>query len=42
MIGYLYIDGVVLIKNGKIDWKAYADAVLDEDHNWGGRVLSVA
>ena len=42
MIGYFFVDGVVLIKNGKIDWKAYADAVLDEEHNWGGRALIVA
>lgn len=42
MIGFFLVDGIVLIKNGKVDWKAYADAVLDEEHHWGTRTLTVA
>ena len=42
MVGYFYVDGVVLIKNGEINWKAYADAVHDETHNWGCKELKVA
>ena len=41
MIGYLYVDGVVLVKNGKIDWKAYGNAVFDKEHAWGMRQLGV-
>ena len=41
MIGYFFVDGVVLIKNGKIDWKAYAEAVLDEEHHWCDRKLMI-
>lgn len=41
MVGYFFVDGVTLVKNGEINWRAYADAVTDEDHNWGGRELKV-
>lgn len=41
MVGYFFVDGVTLIKNGEIDWKAYADAVLDEDHGWGRKELTI-
>ena len=41
MVGYFMVDGVVLIKNGEIDWKAYADAVLDEEHGWAGKELAI-
>ncbi len=41
MVGYFFVDGVVLVKNGKIDWKAYADAVFDKEHAWGMRQLGV-
>lgn len=41
MIGYFWVDGVELIKNGEINWKAYADAVLDEEHGWAGKELTV-
>lgn len=41
-VGYVYIDGVTLVKNGEIDWKAYGKAVLDDDHSWGGRTLAIA
>ena len=41
MVGYFYVDGVTLVKNGKIDWKAYSDAVLDKEHSWGSRVLTI-
>lgn len=41
-VGYLFIDGVVLVKNGVINWKAYADAVTDEAHGWGSKVLGIS
>lgn len=41
MVGYFFVDGVVLVRNGKIDWKAYADAVFDETHAWGMRELAI-
>ena len=41
MIGYFFCDGVTLIKNGEINWKAYADAVLDEEHGWGEKELTI-
>ena len=41
MVGYVYIDGVTLVKNGEINWRAYADAVHDEAHHWGSRVPAV-
>lgn len=41
MIGYFFCDGVTLIKNGEINWKAYADAVLDKEHAWGGKGLTL-
>lgn len=40
-IGYFSVDGVVLIKNGWIDWKACADAVLDKMHYWNSKTLTV-
>ena len=40
-VGYVYVDGVALVKNGVIDWKAYADAVLDEAHSWGSRRFTI-
>lgn len=40
-IGYFSVDGVVLIKNGWINWKAYADAVLDKVHHWNSKMLTV-
>ena len=41
MIGYFMVEGVVLIINGEINWKAYADAVLDDEHGWGGKELAI-
>ena len=41
MIGYFFCDGVTLIKNGEINWKAYADAVTDDVHGWGSKVLTI-
>lgn len=41
MIGYFFCDGVTLIKNGEINWKAYADAVHDEEHGWGGKQFGI-
>ena len=40
-IGYFMVDGVVLIKNGNIDWKAYGRAVVDEEHGWFNKELIV-
>ena len=40
LVGYLMIDGVTLVKNGEINWKAYADAVFDEEHLWCDRKLT--
>lgn len=40
-IGYFMVDGVVLIKNGIIDWKAYGRAVVDEEHGWFNKELIV-
>lgn len=42
MVGYFYVDGVVLVKNGEIDWRAYSNAVLDDDHSWGSKELKIA
>ena len=42
MIGYLMIDGVELVNNGKIDWNAYDAALTDEAHHWATRELTVA
>lgn len=40
-IGYFMVDGVTLIKNGIIDWKAYGRAVVDEEHGWFNKELIV-
>ena len=42
MVGYFYVDGVVLVKNGEINWRAYSDAVLDDEHAWGRKILKAA
>ena len=39
VIGYFMVDGVVLIKNGELDWKAYGNAVFSEE--WYGRELVI-
>lgn len=41
MIGFFMVEDVVLIKNGEINWKAYADAVVDEAHGWCGKELTI-
>lgn len=41
LIGFVMIEDVVLVKNGEIDWKAYADAVVDDAHGWGAKVLRI-
>ena len=41
MIEHFYVDGVTLIKNGEIDWEAYSDAVVDEEHGWERKELTV-
>lgn len=38
-IGYFFVDGVVLIKNGRIDWKTYADAA--KERHWSSKTLTV-
>lgn len=41
MVGYFWVEGVTLVKNGEINWRAYADAVCDEEHAWCSRELKV-
>ena len=41
-IGLVRVDGVEVVKNDKIDWKAYADAVLGEAHHWCDTVITTA
>lgn len=41
MVGYFRVDDVTLVKNGKTDWRAYADAVFDKEHGWGSKVLAI-
>lgn len=41
MVGYFMVDGVTLVKNGEVNWKAYADAVVDEEHHWCDRALAI-
>ncbi len=40
LTGYFRVEDVELVKNGEIDWRAYANAVLDERHGWGTRKLT--
>ena len=39
-VGFFMVDDVLLVKNGEILLKNYADAVLDDTHAWGETVIT--
>ena len=41
MIDYFRVEDVELIKNGEVNWKAYADETVDENHGWGDKELLI-
>jgi len=41
MVGHIRLEDVELVKNGEINWKAYGDAVVDDAHGWGAKVLRI-